>query len=452
MTTSTAAVDHLLDADVRRLLHPHLPASTTGRVIMVEGKGCRLVDANGRSYLDATGGLWLAQIGHGREEMAEVAAAQMRRLEYFTCFWDFSNDQAIQLAERLIELAPKQIGQVFFTSGGSESVDAAIKTARFYHYVNGEPQRTWILSRRTAYHGLAYGGGTATGFDDLSEGQGPHLPHVTHLTPPHPFRSFLFDGQNPTDFLIQELEDRIHEIGSDNIAAMIGEPIMGVGGMVVPPADYWPRVEQVLRRHGILLIADEVVTAFGRTGSWFASPDVGMHPDIIVTAKGLTSGYIPLGAVLVTDRIGDAVRGHGDGYPVGYTYSGHPVACAIALKNLEIIEREDLLGASRRTGKFMYELAAPLAEELDIVGEVRHAGLGLAFELVADGQSRQALPQPDGSIADVIRDETGVIARVSSPTNLVLSPPLVMTEDEAVTAVSAVAGVLRRARADGTLA
>lgn len=419
---------------------------------MVEGNGCRLVDSNGRSYLDATGGLWLAQIGHGREEMAQAAAAQMSKLEYFTCFWDFSNDQAIQLAERLTALAPPQIGQVFFTSGGSEGNDAAIKTARFYHYVNSEPERTWILSRRTAYHGLAYGGGTATGFDDLAEGQGPHLPHVSHLTPPHPYRSSLFAGQDPTDFLLAELEDRIREIGPDNIAAMIGEPILGVGGMVVPPADYWPRVQQVLRPHGILLIADEVVTAFGRTGSWFASPDVGMEPDIIVTAKGLTSGYIPLGAVLVTDRIGNAVRGHGDGYPVGYTYSGHPVACAVALKNLEIIEREDLLGAARRTGELMYQLAAPLASELDIVGEVRHAGMGLALELVTDPDTRQALPQPNGSIADVIRDETGVIARVSSPTNLVLSPPLVMTHEEAATAVSAVTDVLRRARADGSLA
>ncbi|GAA3648969.1 aminotransferase class III-fold pyridoxal phosphate-dependent enzyme [Nocardioides ginsengisoli] len=452
MKTSTAPVEYLFDSDVRRLLHPHLPASITDRVIMVEGKGCRLVDSNGRSYLDATGGLWLAQIGHGREEMAEVAAAQMRKLEYFTCFWDFSNDQAIQLAERLAALAPPQIEQVFFTSGGSEGNDAAIKTARFFHYVKGEPKRTWILSRRTAYHGLAYGGGTATGYDDLAEGQGPHLPHVTHLTPPHPYRSSLFVGQDPTDFLVNELEDRIREIGPDNIAAMIGEPIMGVGGMVVPPADYWPRVQQVLRRHGILLIADEVVTAFGRTGSWFASPDVGMEPDIIVTAKGLTSGYIPLGAVLVSDRIGNAVRGFGDGYPVGYTYSGHPVACAIALKNLEIIEHDGLLAAARRTGDFMYQLAAPLASELDIVGEVRHAGMGLAFELVTDSLTRQALPQPNGSIADVIREETGVIVRVSSPTNLVLSPPLVMTQEQAATAVTAVASVLRRARSDGGLA
>lgn len=451
MTVISRTVADVVRADVQHLLHPHLPSSVADRIVMVRGDGCRLVDIAGREYLDATGGLWLAQIGHGRQEMADVAAEQMRKLEYFTCFWDFSNDRAIELSERLISLAPAGMSKVFFTSGGSEGNDAAIKTARFYHYVKGSPDRTWILSRRNAYHGLAYGGGTATGFDDLAEGQGPHLPHVTHLTPPHAYRAYLFEGEDPTDFCVRELEDRIEEIGAQNIAAMIGEPIMGVAGMVIPPADYWPRIQEVLRRNGILLIADEVVTAFGRTGAWFSSTELGMLPDLIVTAKGITSGYIPLGAVLMTDEVGEAVRSYGDGFPVGYTYSGHPVACAVALKNLEIIESEDLLGAARRTGNLLYELASPLTTEIEVVGEVRHAGMGLALELVADEDLRTPLPQHGRSVADVIRDETGVIARVSSPTNLVLSPPLVMSEEEALVAVSAVASVLRRVRPDGSV-
>jgi adenosylmethionine-8-amino-7-oxononanoate aminotransferase len=451
MTVQTQEATDLLRTDVKHLIHPHLPSSVTDRTIMVEGHRCRLTDATGREYLDATGGLWLAQIGHGRAEMAEVAAAQMRKLEYFTAFWDFSNDQAIELSERLISLAPERMSKVFFTSGGSEGDDAAIKTARYYHYLNGHPSKNWILSRQSAYHGLAYGGGSATGFADMAEGQGPHLPHVSHLTPPHSYRSHLFNGEDVTDFCVRELEQRIQQIGPENIAAMIGEPIMGVGGFIIPPADYWPRVQEVLRRHDILLIADEVVTAFGRTGSWFASPDLGMDPDIIVTAKGITSGYIPLGAVLMSEQIGETVTS-GHGYPVGYTYSGHPVACAVASKNLDIIESEDLLAASRSTGELLYQLAAPLAEELEIVGEVRHAGMGLALELVTDRQTRTPLPQAGRGVADVIRDETGVIARVSSPTNLVLSPPLIMTEDEAATAVGAVASVLRRVRPDGTIA
>ncbi|WP_411731762.1 aspartate aminotransferase family protein [Paeniglutamicibacter sp.] len=450
MTIQSRTDIDLLRTDIKHLVHPHLPSSETQRVIMTEGRGCRLTDASGRKYLDATGGLWLAQIGHGRPEMAEAAAEQMRTLEYFTSFWDYSNDKAIELSERIISLAPENMSKVFFTSGGSEGDDAAIKTARYYHYVNGRPNKNWIISRRTAYHGLAYGGGTATGFADMAEGQGPHLPNVTHLTPPHGYRTHLFNGEDVTDYCVRELEERIQQIGPENIAAMIGEPIMGVGGFIIPPADYWPRMQEVLDRHDILLISDEVVTAFGRTGSWFASPDHGMRPDIIVTAKGISSGYIPLGAVLMSEEIGQAVTG-GHGYPVGYTYSGHPVACAVGLKNLEIIESENLLAASKSTGALLYALAAPLATELDIVGEVRHAGMGLALELVTDKTSRTPLPQNGRSVADVIRDETGVIVRVSSPTNLVLSPPLVMTEDEAVTAVSAVASVLRRVRPDGSI-
>jgi putrescine aminotransferase len=451
MTVQTLEATELLRTDIKHLIHPHLPSSSIERVIMVEGNGCRLTDASGREYLDATGGLWLAQIGHGRAEMAEAAAAQMRKLEYFTAFWDFSNDKAIELSERLISLAPENMSKVFFTSGGSEGDDAAIKTARYYQHMKGRPEKNWILSRHNAYHGLAYGGGSATGFAEMAEGQGPHLPNVTHLTPPHSFHSQLFNGEAVTDYCVRELEQRIRQIGPDNIAAMIGEPIMGVGGFVIPPADYWPRMQEVLRRHDILLISDEVVTAFGRTGSWFASPALGMQPDIIVTAKGISSGYIPLGAVLMSEDIGATVTA-GHGYPVGYTYSGHPVACAVALTNLDILESEDLLSASRQTGKLLYELASPLASELDIVGEVRHAGMGMALELVTDNETRTPLPQPGRSVADVIRDETGVIVRVSSATNLVLSPPLIMTKAEATTAVEAVASVLRRVRPNGTVA
>lgn len=451
MTLLTATTDELLRADVAHVMHPHLPATVTSRVIMVRGEGCRIWDAAGREYIDATGGLWLAQIGHGRSEIADAAAAQMRTLEYFTAFWDFSNDRAIELAEKLMTLAPDNMKMVFFTSGGSEGDDAAIKTARYYHSTKGRPEKNWILSRKTAYHGLAYGGGTATGFDEMAAGQGPHLPNVSHLTPPHAFRTHLFEGMDVTDFCVRELEMRIAEIGADNIAAMIGEPIMGVAGFVIPPADYWPRMQEVLRRHDILLIADEVVTAFGRTGSWFASPDYGMDPDIIVTAKGISSGYIPLGAVLMTEDVAETVRGTDGGYPVGYTYSGHPVACAVGLRNLQMIEDEGLLAAARDKGDYLWGLLSPLVEELEIVGEIRHAGLGLAIELVTDKKSRTPLPQPGKGVADVIRDETGVIARVSSPTNLVLSPPLVITKEQLDAAATAVSSVLRRVRPDGTI-
>ncbi|WP_028923370.1 aspartate aminotransferase family protein [Pseudonocardia acaciae] len=440
----------LVERDARHVIHPHLPRGRKERTIFVRGRGCTLWDAGGREYLDATGGLWLAQIGHGRAEMAEAAAAQMRRLEYFTSFWDFGNDRAIELAERLAGLAPAGLEHTYFTSGGSEGNDAAIKTARYYHSQRGEPSRTWILSRTTAYHGLAYGGGTATGFDDMKAGIGPLMPHVEHLTPPHPYRSWLFDGQDPTEFCVAELEATIARLGPGNIAAMIAEPIMGVAGMVVPPEDYWPRVTAVLRRYGILLILDEVVTGFGRVGEWFAADRYRISPDILVIAKGLTSGYAPLGAVMTTSEIVDVVT-EGHGYPVGYTYSGHPVSCAVASANLDILEREDLVAGARRLGDHLAAALAPLCG-LAVVGEVRHAGLGVAVELVEDKDTRRPLPEGERDLADVIRDETGVIARVSSSHNLVLSPPLVMTESEADRAAEAVGTVLRRVRPDGSVA
>ncbi len=264
MTLDAADLTRL---DRAHIIHPYLPGSATERVVMTGGSGCRLTDSEGRSYLDATGGLWLAQVGHGRTDLADVAHEQMKKLEYFTSFWEFSNDRAIELAARLASLAPDPLNHVYFTSGGSEGNEAAIKMARYYHHRRGEGSRTWILARSKAYHGIGYGGGSATGFPLYHEGFAPMMPHVSHLTPPWPYRTELYGGEDPTDFLVRELEERIAEIGPENIAAMIGEPIMGVGGMLVPPADYWPRVREVLDRHGILLILDEVVTAYGRVGS-----------------------------------------------------------------------------------------------------------------------------------------------------------------------------------------
>ncbi|MFI0923924.1 aspartate aminotransferase family protein [Streptomyces sp. NPDC021012] len=440
----------LIRLDRAHLIHPYLPGSATERVIMTSGSGCRLTDTEGRDYLDATGGLWLAQIGHGREEIADVAHEQMRKLEYFTSFWEFSNEPAVKLAARLAEIAPEPLNHVYFTSGGSEGNEAAIKMARYYHHRRGEGSRTWILARSKAYHGIGYGGGSATGFPVYHEGFAPMMPHVSHLTPPWPYRSELYGGQDPTDFLIRELEERIAEIGPENIAAMIGEPIMGVGGMLVPPADYWPRVREVLDRHGILLIFDEVVTAYGRVGEWFAARYFDVTPDIIVTAKGITSGYVPLGALLVSDDLAEVLlRDHG--FPMGYTYNGHPVATAVALANLDIIEREGLLARATSLGSFLHgELKAQLGD-LPIVGEIRSVGMMLAVELVQDRATRTPLPlDPAHMPHDVIRREAGVIVRDSAH-SLVLSPPLVMTETEAKEVATALRGVLERTGPDGAI-
>jgi len=446
ITISPAEAISRRDRDA--LIHPYLPSSVTERVVMREGRGCRLRDVEGREYLDATGGLWLAQVGHGRPEIAAAAAAQIEQLEYFMSFWEFSNERAIELAERLVAISPDPLSHVYFTSGGSEGNEAAIKMARYHHHRRGDTERTWILARHHAYHGVGYGSGSATGFPIYSDGFGPMLPHVHHLTPPWPYRRELYGGDDPTDFCLRELEDAIDRIGPNRIAALIGEPIMGVAGMIVPPDDYWPRVRELLSAHGILLILDEVVTAYGRTGSWFGAQHFGVEPDIVVTAKGITSGYMPLGAVLVSDAVAE-VLGRDHGFPMGFTYNGHPTACAVAMANLDIIERERLLDRARATGALLLERLGELAA-LPVVGEVRGVGMMLALELVADKQTREPLVA-ESPPQDVIRRETGVIVRDCAH-NLVLSPPLSMTDEEADEVVDAIGSVLERLRPDGSYA
>jgi putrescine aminotransferase len=437
----------LAEIDRELIIHPYLARSVTERVIMAEGSGCRLRDVEGREYLDATGGLWLAQIGHGRREIAEAAARQMERLEYFMSFWEFSNERAIELAERLVSISPERQRHVFFTNGGSEGNEAAIKLSRYSHAQRGEGERTWVLARNQAYHGVGYGSGTATGFPVYHEGFGPMLPHVRHLTQPWPYRSELFDGEDPTDFCIAELERTIEELGPGKIAAFIGEPIMGVAGMIVPPDDYWPRVQAVLREHGITFIFDEVVSAYGRTGNWFAAEHFAVEPDIIVTAKGITSGYAPLGAVLVSDEIFDASTA--EGFPMGFTYNGHPTTCAVALANLEVIESEGLLERARDTGGYILERLRELAD-LPVVGEVRGVGMMHAVELVSDKQTRAPLPM-DAVPQDAIRHESGVIVR-DCQHNVVISPPLIMSREEADEVVDGMRSVIERLDSDGRLA
>lgn len=444
----SAQNEQLIKDDRAHIIHPYLPASTEERVIMNKGKDCKLWDVDGKEYLDATGGLWLAQIGHGRESLAEAAKNQLETLEYFTSFWEFSNDKAIALAKKLVEISPDNITHVYFTSGGSEGNEAALKMARYFHHRRGNSNRNWIIARRNSYHGIAYGGGSLSGFPVYHEGFGPMLPHVEHVTPPWPYRHELYNGQDPTDFLINELEETIKRIGPENIAAMVGEPIMGVGGMLVPPDDYWPRVSALLKKHGILLVFDEVVTAYGRVGEWFAAQHFGVEPDIIITAKGITSGYIPLGAVLMSEEVATEL-GKDFGFPMGYTYNGHPTAAAVALENIRVIEEEGLLDQAKKIGEYLHNGLRELLD-LPIVGEVRFVGMMHAVELVSDKETRAPLPMLQPMLPDVIRRESGVIVRDCGH-NLVLSPPLIMTEEEADRCVAAMRAVLERTTPDGVI-
>lgn len=448
----SAPAAELEDLDRKHLVRSMHRGDITDRLVIVKGQGSTVWDARGNELLDAAGGgVWHSPVGHGRADLAEVAAKQIKEIEFFTSLLEFTNEKAIRLAERLAQLAPAGINRVAFSSGGSEAVETAIKAARLYHTRKGSPDRTWILARHYSFHGATYGSGTATGFPPMQAGVGPNLPHVEKLSPPYPYRAKqLYGDVDPTDFLVKELEDTIERIGAGNIAAMIGEPIMAGGGVLAPPPGYWKRVREVLSKNGILLIADEVVTAFGRIGSWFESANQGMDADIITAAKGIAGGYAPLGATLMTDDIADTLIGDG-GFFHGYTFQGHPVACALGLATLDIIEREGLLENARRIQGWFEEGLAP-ARELPNVGDVRIEGTLAALELVADKETTIPL---DWSQVEAVAFETrkahGVIARPYGH-NFVLAPPLVFTEAEARRATAAVVEVVSRLRPDGTLA
>jgi len=414
---------NLYGLDRAHVIHPHaVVGRPTDPLVWARGEGARLWDADGNEYVDGTCGLWQCAVGHGRAELAEAAAAQMRTLEFYASFWDFSNEPSIRLAARLAQLSPPGLDRVFFTNGGSEGIETAIKLVRLAWEAHGEPDRDVILSRKSAYHGVGSASLAATGIEPLKEGFGPLPPGFVHLSTP--------TSRTSADELVAELEQTIAEVGAERIAAFVGEAVMGVGGMIAPPDGYWPAVQEVLRRHGILLILDEVVTAYGRTGHWFAAERYGLDPDVIVTAKALTSGYVPMGAVFVHDRVVQLLEG--TAFRHGFTYNGHPVGAAVALVNLDIIEREGLLARAVAIGDRLLAGLKP-AEELRGIAEVRGVGAMLGVELAAD---RDAAPVAAGA------RRNGVIVRASGQ-KIVLSPPLVLEEEQADRIVEVLLGELR---------
>jgi adenosylmethionine-8-amino-7-oxononanoate aminotransferase len=417
-------MSRLSELDSRHVLHPHqVVGHPRPPVVFVEGDGARIRDEDGTWYIDGTCGLWVCPVGHGRRELAEAARAQMETLEYYASFWEFSNPPAIELAARLASLAPGDLNRVFFTNGGSEGNETAIKLARLAWVAQGQPERTVVIARKMGYHGVSYGALQATGIPPLREGFGPLPADFVHVGAPYPLR-----GPSVND-LVNELERTIAEIGPERVAAFIAEPVIGVGGMIPPHDDYWPAVLEVLRRHGILFIADEVVTGFGRTGEWFGSQHWGgLGPDLMVTAKALTSGYFPLGAVLISDGVADML----DGRPFrhGFTYNGHPTGCAVALENLAIIEREGLVERARELGAYLLEGLKRL-EALPAVVEARGFGLMAGLELNVEDAVE---------LSDRIR-RRGVIVRATGQ-KLVMSPPLVITREQIDTIVEVLEGEL----------
>jgi adenosylmethionine-8-amino-7-oxononanoate aminotransferase len=414
----------LAELDAAHVIHPHaVVGSPAAPVIWARGRGATLWDIDGKEYIDGTCGLWQCAVGHGRTELARAAAEQIARLEFYASFWNFANEPSIRLAARLAELSPSGLDRIFFTNGGSEGIETAIKLVRLAWHAQGQPERNVILSRKSAYHGVGVASLAATGIPPLKEGFGPLAPGFVHLSTP--------TRHADTDTLVAELRATIDELGAERVAAFVGEPVMGVGGMIPPPDGYWPGVQEVLRERGILLILDEIVTGYGRTGHWFGAQRYGLDPDVIVTAKALTSGYIPMGAVLVHDRVVGMLEG--TAFRHGFTYNGHPVGCAVALANLEIIEREGLIERAASVGERMLGRLQPV-EELSAVAEVRGVGLMLGVELAGD---RDAAPVAAGAL------EHGVVVRASGQ-KVVMSPPFVIEDEQADQVVDVLSAELRK--------
>lgn len=428
---------NLWQMDRRHSLHPWTnfgPFEKDGALVITKGQGCYLWDAEGRQYLDAVGGLWCTNIGLGRKEMAQAIADQAERLAFSNTFVDMTNEPTARLAAKIADLAPGDLNRVHFTTGGSTAVDTAVRMVAYYHHAKGNPDKTDIVAREHSYHGSTYlsqsvgkrPGDRVEEFRYKTDG-------IHHLSVPNPYRrpAHLTEAQF-CDTLITEFEALIARVGPEKIGGFIAEPIQASGGIIIPPTDYLLRMWQVCQRHDILFIADEVVTAFGRLGHWFASlAEFGVQPDIITSAKGLTSGYQPLGAVIFSDRIWAAMAQSASGwFTSGLTYSGHPVACAAALKNIEIIEREDLLTHATKVGTYFESRMAELSS-LPLVGDVRGRKLMLCVEAVADKTTKAILPDEarESKRISNLCESLGLLVRPIGHLN-VMSPPLVITESQ----------------------
>lgn len=446
----------VIERDRRHFVHPYQVFDTylVDDVLPIErGAGAQLIDTEGRRYVDAVGGMWCTNIGLGRDEMADAIAEQVRRLAYANPFVDMTNVPAGLLCEKLAHLAPGDLNHVFLSTGGSTAVDAAYRMIQFYWHVRGQPERRHVLSRVDAYHGTTYASVSIGGKP------GDRVPEfryiedtIHHLSSPNFYR--FGDGRTEQQFaddLVAEFAAKVDELGPGRVAAFFAEPIMGSGGVIVPPADYLQRVRALCAEHDIVYVSDEVVTGFGRLGEWFASESVfGIVPDIITSAKGLTSGYLPLGATIVSDRIYDVIaeQGHDRYLALGYTYSGHPVSCAAALKNIEIIEREGLLDHVKEVGPYFQEQLRTLAD-LPMVGDVRGSHLMACVEFVEDRATRRRYPDEldVGKLVANACEPRGLIVRPMVHLN-VMSPPLVITRSDVDHIVSVLRDAIVEVRAD----
>ena len=424
------------DQDAEHHLHPftaHPELRERGVRMITGANGCYLEDSNGNSILDGMAGLWCTQIGYGNEEMAETAAEAMRQLSYYNLFFMTSNPYATKLAAKIAEKTPGDISQILFSCSGSEAVESAYKLIKYYWNLKGQPQRKQFIAREGAYHGSTTVAASLSGLGGMHPQFDLPIEGIHHVGPPPCHYKYGAD-MSEADFTtkcVRAVEAKILELGPENVAAFVGEPVMGAGGMMPPPEGYWPQIEAVCRRYGVLLWADEVITGWGRTGEWFASQHYGFQPDIITMAKGLSSGYMPISAVGLGGDIAHEIATNDAEMVHGFTYSGHPAACAVALKNIEIMERDGLVGepAQARIAYFQKSIAT-LADH-PLVGEVRGVGMLGALEMVKNKDTRELFPD-DVQIGLKCREHcfnTGLIMR-HIDNAMILCPPLIISNAE----------------------
>ena len=442
--------------DLDHYIHPWTDFSTfkeEGSLIMAESEGAYVIDSEGNRYIDGIGGLWCVNIGYANEEMAQAIAEQVRRITYYSTFGHLTTPPAAELAAKLAELTPGKLNHVFYGTGGSMSNDTAIRIIHFYFNRLGKKNKKKIISRTDGYHGSTYLAMTLTGieFDHQGFDLAPDLVH--HIPAPNPYRRP--DGMSLEAFCdekVADLENKILELGPENVACFIAEPVMGAGGVIVPPPGYHRRTREVCDRYEVLYISDEVVTGFGRLGHFFASESVfDFVPDIITCAKGISSGYVPLSATLLSEAMYDVIsvpQAEGAMFTHGFTYSGHPISCAAGLKNIEIMERDDICGHVRDVGPYLEEQLASLLEH-PIVGDVRGSHFMMCIENVADKETKALLPA-EVAIGDRIAahcQSRGVIVRPIAHLN-VLSPPLILTRQQIDTMVEVLHDSIRATQDD----
>jgi putrescine---pyruvate transaminase len=436
--------------DEAHLIHPLYHQQAQANAVIIErGEGVWLWDVNGTRYMDALSSLWNVNVGHGRRELAEAAHEQMSRLAFNNSYTGFANPPSIQLAKRLVDLAPGDLNAVFFTSGGGESNESAFKMARFYHAVRGRPEKLKIIARDDAYHGVTTAAMAATGMPIYWENFGPRPPGFFHALAPNPYR-LGDDAEETAQLALDSIEEIIVREGVETVAAVIAEPVQGAGGVIIPPPAYLRGLRELCDRHDILFIADEVITGFGRTGRWFGLEHLGLQPDILSFAKGVTSGYVQLGGIIISKRIQEVLAAQ----PVAtkwmhaYTYSAHPTACAVGIANIDLIEREGLVENAARMGQ---RLAAGLRglADLPIVGDARSFGLLGRVEVVADTATKRPFEPSQnvgGRIVAGLR-ERGVITRNRNDV-VCLAPPLCINDEEMDFLLDALRGAIEQVGGD----